>query len=349
MESADKIIAEICPLLSTDNVDIWMIPKFEQQLVHDVCVECTSILKKGTPLIKIPNPCAIVGDIHGNFLDLLKIFREFGTPEFTKYLFLGDFVDRGLYSTPVLAVICSFFLKYPENVYMIRGNHEFAHINKMYGFHNEIMKLYKNEDLWADFQIMFSYLPFAAIICKKVFCVHGGLSPMLHSVEDINLIELPVYDYDQPSLISDLVWSDPSDKAGFSANDRGSGMKFGHDTITSFLSNNHLQLLVRGHQVTAEGVTPFASNLGVTVFSSSGYCTMMQNCCGVITMKSAKEFVLHSLTPKGDKKSNMKLVPRMLGLRRALNTNIPPKVVKKDLKLTVDVTKRPVSVRNGIN
>lgn len=334
MESAEKIISEISPLLSTDNVDIWMIPNFDQQLVHDVCVEATNILKKGTALIEIPNPCSIVGDIHGNFLDLMKIFREFGTPEFSKYLFLGDFVDRGLYSVPVMAVICAYFVKYNSNMYLIRGNHEFAHINKMYGFHNEVMKLYKNEDLWSDFQVMFAYLPFAAILCKKVFCVHGGLSPMLHAPEDINLIELPVFDYEQPSLISDIIWSDPSDKSGFTPNDRGSGNKFGHDTITSFLSNNHLQLLVRGHQVTAEGVTPFASNLGVTVFSSSGYCTMMQNCCGIITMINKKEFVLHSLTPKGDKKINMKLVPRLLGLRRATNPNVASKFVKKDVKLS---------------
>ncbi|KAH0792107.1 Ser/Thr protein phosphatase [Histomonas meleagridis] len=264
------------------------VPEFDINILEGLCNQSIEELQNTkSSLIEIDGSFAIVGDLHGNIKDLIKIFHIFGVPPETKYLFLGDFVDRGQESIAVVSLVLAFVCLYPGKVFLIRGNHEFSHINRAYGFYEEIMTKYNSEELWLLFQQVFSWFPLAAIIQNKIFCVHGGLSPLLNNVQTLRDLSLPIYNYLQNSMISDLVWSDPNDGIqGFHLNHRGSGQVFGPDTVDTFLRNNNLQLLIRGHQCTFSGFRPFANFEGVTLFSSSEYCMTFNNKCGVITFRN---------------------------------------------------------------
>lgn len=272
------------------------IPIYDQQTLNSLCQNSIEVLKNGSSLIELTGPIIVVGDIHGNIKDLIKIFHIFGTPPNTKYLFLGDFVDRGTESIAVISLILAFLCSYPTHTFLIRGNHEFSHINHAYGFYDEIRRKYNSDELWMSFQQVFNWLPLAAIIDNLVFCVHGGLSPLMTSLDDIRKLQLPIANYLQNTMISDLVWSDPNDAVqGFCLNHRGSGQIFGADTVETFLKNNKLALLIRAHQCTIAGIRPFANFAGITLFSSSDYCLAFRNKCGVISIKERNEISFYGL------------------------------------------------------
>lgn len=299
MEVVEKIINEFSPIISSThplNPEETILPEFEADICEPLCQMAVDTLAQKGSLIKLSLPIVVVGDVHGSIFDLLRVFQVFGMPPKTKYLFLGDYVDRGSHSIEVICLLLALLSKYPEQISLLRGNHEFAHINRVYGFYNDIMNNYNNEDIWLYFQSVFSYLPLAAIINNAIFCIHGGLSPSLVKPSDISDIELPIISYEGNTLISDLVWSDPHDESsGFTGNQRGSGVLFGPDAVSSFLVNNHLKIIVRAHQCVADGFQSFASNYGITVFSSSNYCNIIQNKCGAICFKPGGDVELYAL------------------------------------------------------
>jgi diadenosine tetraphosphatase ApaH/serine/threonine PP2A family protein phosphatase len=263
------------------------------------------------PLVYVSSPAVIVGDIHGNLPDLLRILRTFpkaGASE--NIVFLGDYVDRGSHSVGVMILLLALLCKYPKSVTLLRGNHEFSHINRLYGFYDEIMFIYRDKALWDEFQTIFARLPLVAIVDSKIFCVHGGLSPDLTSLDQISGIQFPIFDYQFDPLISDLVWSDPTQRIpGFGENQRGSGVLFGANALKSFLTATGLKLLVRAHQCVADGFLTFADNHGVTLFSSSFYCPIMRNKCGVLSVTAHGKLELYSILQPQEWKST---VPRMV-------------------------------------
>ena len=175
----------------------------------------------------------------------------------------------------------AFQILYPENIFLIRGNHEFQHINFAYGFYDEIYCLFESADVWTAFQTYFSWLPVAAVINNKILCVHGGLSPLLTSLSLLEDIKLPVESYDTYPIIKDLVWSDPSNVCDdFIPNHRGSGVFFGPASTELFLQQNNLKLIIRGHQCVAPGYSSSFQGLVLTLFSSSNYCSISHNKCG---------------------------------------------------------------------
>jgi diadenosine tetraphosphatase ApaH/serine/threonine PP2A family protein phosphatase len=152
------------------------------------------------------------------------------------------------------------------------------------------------EDLWSGFQIVFSHLPLAAIVDSKLFCVHGGLSPDLTSLTQIAQLSLPIVDYFDNPMISDLIWSDPDEQiVQFADNHRGSGVLFGTAAVKEFLMGVGLRAMVRAHQCVADGYLSFAQNCGITVFSSSEYSRMQPNRAGVIQVASAGRTELFTL------------------------------------------------------
>ncbi|OHS96987.1 Ser/Thr protein phosphatase [Tritrichomonas foetus] len=290
----------VCEEEEEDEVSVCY-PTFDQQIIFDLLALTIDKLKTGKALIEISHPITIVGDLHGNLADLIKILHIFGTPPSKKYIFLGDFVDRGKYSLAVISLILAYMLKYEDCVYVIRGNHEFMHINRAYGFFDEIMATYRNEEMWIKFQEVFSWFPLAATISQAVFCVHGGLSPLLQDLDTLRELPMPIPNYLTNSMISDLVWSDPVDTVkGFQLNHRGSGQIFGPDVVEQFLRNNKLKLMVRGHQCTLSGFRAFADFMGITVFSSSNYCSAIQNKCGVVTLNSERTISFFSIEIESD-------------------------------------------------
>ena len=150
----------------------------------------------------------IVGDIHGQYYDLLRIFDYGGYPSLDQnYLFIGDYVDRGKQSIEVITLLLAFKVKFPNNFNLLRGNHECQSINKTYGFYDECKRRY-SVSLWRDFGNCFNYMPVSAIIEQRILCMHGGLSPDLHSLEQIKNLDRP-NDVPENGLLCDLLWSDP--------------------------------------------------------------------------------------------------------------------------------------------
>ena len=188
------------------------------------------------------------GDIHGQYQDLLRLFEYGGYPPSATYLFLGDYVDRGKQSLETICLLLAYKIRYPSKIYLLRGNHEDAKINRIYGFYDECKRRF-NVRLWKIFTDCFNSLPVAALIDDKILCMHGGLSPELKNLNQIREIERPTEIPDN-GLLCDLLWSDPDQKReGWSDSDRGISCTFGADKVDEFLDKNDLDLICRGHQV----------------------------------------------------------------------------------------------------
>ena len=160
------------------------------------------------------------GDLHGQYFDLLRLFEYGGFPPDSNYLFLGDYVDRGKQSLETICLLLAYKIKYPENFFLLRGNHECASINRIYGFYDECKRRYSIK-LWKTFTDCFNCLPVAAVVDEKILCMHGGLSPDLQQLSQIQRIMRPT-DVPDQGLLCDLLWSDPDkDVQGWGENDRG--------------------------------------------------------------------------------------------------------------------------------
>ena len=166
----------------------------------------------------------------------------------THYLFIGDYAHRGKQSLETISLLLAYKIKYPEEFFLLRGNHECASINRIYGFYDECKRRY-NIKLWKTFTACFNCLLIAAIVDEKIFCCHGGLSPNLQSMEQIWQIMWPT-DVPDQGLLCDLLWSDPDkDVLGWGENDRGVSFTFGAEVVAKFLHKHDLDLICRAHQV----------------------------------------------------------------------------------------------------
>jgi len=240
------------------------------QLLFDIFQRVSMIFQTEPQLLELSGPIFICGDIHGQFDDLLKIFRNIGYPPACKILFLGDYVDRGSCSIEVVTLLFILKIKYPNHIYLTRGNHECHTINMMYGFYEECQKK-ANLLVWKACNKVFTLLPLAAIIDKKIFCVHGGISPKLTDIREINTIKKGTKIPDS-GLLCDLMWSDPGNHNNeWENNDRGASFTFNQSAINKFMVKNNLDLVCRAHQVVDGYEFSFGHKL-VTVFSAPNYC-----------------------------------------------------------------------------
>ena len=218
----------------------------------------------------------ICGDIHGQYYDLLRIFELGGYPPESNYLFLGDYVDRGRQSIETICLLLAYKIKYPNNFFLLRGNHECATINRQYGFYDECKRRY-NVKMWKIFIECFNCLPIAAVVDDNIFCVHGGLSPELRYIEQLKDIVRPT-DIPEYGLLCDVLWSDPAEiNEEFGDSDRGISVTFSKKVISRFLDENQIDLICRAHQVVEDGYEFFANQKLVTVFSAPNYCEMFDN------------------------------------------------------------------------
>ncbi|KAH7537136.1 hypothetical protein FEM48_Zijuj03G0059900 [Ziziphus jujuba var. spinosa] len=217
-----------------------------------------------------------VSDIHGQYSDLLRLFEYGGFPPSANYLFLGDYVDRGKQSLETICLLLAYKIKFPENFFLLRGNHECASINRIYGFYDECKRRF-NVRLWKAFTECFNCLPVAALIDDKILCMHGGLSPDLANLDQIRNLARPTAVPDT-GLLCDLLWSDPGrDVKGWGMNDRGVSYTFGPDKVAEFLVQHDLDLVCRAHQVVEDGYEFFADRQLVTIFSAPNYCGEFDN------------------------------------------------------------------------
>lgn len=187
----------------------------------------------------------VCGDIHGQYYDLLNIFKLNGFPkEERPYLFNGDFVDRGSFSVECMICLLAFKAWNPACIYLNRGNHENPDLNKLYGFEGEVLAKYC-QSTFVLFKNLFYTLPLAHLINKKVLVLHGGLFEKEGvKLEDILKIQrrIPI---PSAGLMCDMLWADPSPIAGRQKSKRGVSIEFGPDVASRFLDDNGLGLINR--------------------------------------------------------------------------------------------------------
>ena len=320
MEAAQLVFSSFKEIFNTKADDVLLvgdevpIPKFQEETLNQLINEFLKSSCKQQPLISINSPdIIVVGDIHGSLHDLLRILLIHGLPPKTEYLFLGDYVDRGQYSVEVISLLFALQILYPDNIYMLRGNHEVSVVNKLYGFYSEVQKIYKSESLYVNFNNAFEYLPLCAVINNKYFCVHGGISPVLLEFQQLQKYSFPIHEIDE--FINDLLWSDPTEHLKlFGSNDRGSGCCWGRFGTERFLKAHDFSAIIRAHQCVEKGIQFAHKKQVITVFSasyytpagnSSGFLRILNNDANVnvlppLERKSRKIcsfFIVYSSTP----------------------------------------------------
>lgn len=248
----------------------------EEKDIKWLCTESKAIFMTQPVLLELEAPIKICGDVHGQYFDLLRLFEYGGFPPTSNYLFLGDYVDRGKQSLETICLLLAYKIKHPENFFILRGNHECASINRIYGFYDECKRKY-NIKLWKIFTDCFNCLPVAALVDEKILCMHGGLSPDCDDLEQIKRIVRPT-DIPDTGLLCDLLWSDPDREVqGWAENDRGVSFTFSEDVVSKFLRKHDLDLICRAHQVVEDGYEFFARRQLVTIFSAPNYCGEFDN------------------------------------------------------------------------
>jgi serine/threonine-protein phosphatase 6 catalytic subunit len=225
----------------------------------------------------------VCGDIHGQFYDLMELFRTGGEIPGTNYVFMGDFVDRGHNSVESFELLMCLKARYPESITLLRGNHESRQITQVYGFYEECIRKYGNANPWKYCVEVFDYLNLAAIIDGSILCVHGGLSPDIRTLDQIRTFDRQV-EIPHEGPFCDLMWSDPEEIETWAMSPRGAGFLFGYKVTSEFNHINGLELICRAHQLVMEGYKyHFPDKNLVTVWSAPNYCYRCGNVAAILS------------------------------------------------------------------
>lgn len=255
----------------------------ESEIDH-LCCKVTDILIKEENIMYVSSPVIVVGDIHGQYFDLKNIFNLFGSPDEKKYIFLGDLVDRGVHSVEVICLLLVYKTMYPDNIYLVRGNHESKKISSVYGFFDEVHAKYGTSSVYRSITDVFNYFLLGVVVDGRHFCVHGGISSVSISLDEFSQMQR-FFLIPEKQPISDLLWSDPGSHSGFEQNMRGLGCTYGHDVVQLFLLVNKLEKVIRSHQLVMEGYRyDFKDKSCITVWSAPNYCYRCNNIASVMSI-----------------------------------------------------------------
>jgi len=258
----------------------------KEKEVKNLCDRGKELLSKVPNVVKLDAPVAICGDIHGQFYDVLELFRAGGDPPLTNYVFLGDYVDRGFYSVETFLLLLTLKVRYPRRITLLRGNHESRQITQVYGFYDECLRKFGSMNVWKHCCELFDLLPLVAIIEGHIFCVHGGLSPNCKNIDSILAInrkrEIP-----HDGGMCDLLWSDPEvGVENWALSPRGAGFLFGMDVTLQFCQLNNVSMIARAHQLAMDGYRLLFENKVATVWSAPNYCYRCGNSAAIMHFNS---------------------------------------------------------------
>lgn len=286
--------------------------RIPRKYLYAIVMHALECFKNEPTMVEVPvnsndEQLTVCGDTHGQFFDLLEIFNKNGYPsEKHMYLFNGDFVDRGSWSTEIAVVLYCYKILYPSKFFLNRGNHETDSMNKVYGFEGECKAKYTSDSVFALFSESFSALPLATLIGDKYLVLHGGL----FSNDDVTLDDIRNVDRfaqkqpGQEGLIMEMLWTDPQDEAGRGPSKRGVGIQFGPDVTEKFCEKNGLNAVIRSHEVRMGGYSEEHNGKLITVFSAPNYCDSQGNQGAYINIKNdlKLQFNTFSAVPHPDVK-----------------------------------------------
>ncbi|VDM45211.1 unnamed protein product [Toxocara canis] len=310
VKGAMKLDDILCRILSVGKENCGLTKTVKEEEILALCTKAREVFLSQSIFIEIDPPVRICGDTHGQYGDVLRLFHRGGFPPQSNYLFLGDYVDRGrqnlghvpsnvviclfnslpqFYATLMMRaieeVICLMFcykIKYPNNFFLLRGNHECNTVNRVYGFYDECVRRYNSQRLWQAFQDVFEVMPFTACVGDRILCMHGGISPLLKDFEQLRNIPRPSEPI-SPSLEMDLLWSDPVvGISGYAPNLRGASYGFGEDVLLQTCNRLGVDMVARAHQVVQDGYEFFGNRRLVTVFSAPHYCGQFDNAAAIM-------------------------------------------------------------------
>mmetsp|Transcript_12026 Transcript_12026/g.19577 ORF Transcript_12026/g.19577 Transcript_12026/m.19577 type:complete len:319 (-) Transcript_12026:444-1400(-) len=282
-----SLLDEDASRAATKNVNLPSVREIEQ-----LCAEASRMLnytQSATSFVELQCPLTVIGDIHGQLYDLLEMFRVGGPAPETNYLFLGDYVDRGHFSVETILLLLMLRVKYPDNVTLLRGNHETRQITQVYGFYDEcVRKFHGSAVVWKAVTKVFDSLPVAALITgpnMNVLAVHAGLSPALKTLDEIKALRCNT-EVPHEGPICDLLWSDPDESInGWGLSQRGAGYIFGQDVVSAFNHANNIDLICRSHQLVMEGYKEIFDKKLVTVWSAPNYCYRCGNKAAILQLR----------------------------------------------------------------
>jgi len=259
----------------------------ELDLKH-LCEYVQELMLEESTVHPVSSPVTICGDIHGQFHDLLELFRTGGECPATSYIFMGDFVDRGYNSVETMTLLLLLKARYPHRITLLRGNHESRQITQVYGFYDECQRKYGNSNPWKYCTELFDWCPLAAVVDGKVLCVHGGLSPEVRTIDQMRMIDRK-QEIPHEGAFCDLMWSDPDDIETWAVSPRGAGWLFGSKVTHEFNHLNGLELICRAHQLVQEGYKYMFSKELVTVWSAPNYCYRCGNVAAILSIEDKLE------------------------------------------------------------
>ncbi|CAF0801879.1 unnamed protein product [Adineta steineri] len=270
----------------------------EGRVCEDVALKIiedgAKLLRQEKTMVDVEAPITVCGDVHGQYFDLMKLFEVGGSPATTRYLFLGDYVDRGYFSIECVLYLWSMKILYPTTFFLLRGNHECRHLTEYFTFKTEC-KIKYTERVYNACMEAFDCLPLAALMNGQFLCVHGGLSPEIHTLEDIKRLdrfkEPPPY-----GPMCDLLWSDPLEDYGvertteqYSHNTvRGCSYFYSYNACCDFLQNNQLLSIIRAHEAQDAGYRMYkkCQSTGfpslITIFSAPNYLDVYNNKAAIL-------------------------------------------------------------------
>ncbi|KAJ3448891.1 serine/threonine-protein phosphatase [Anaeramoeba flamelloides] len=276
----------------------------EHQL-KQLCEKVKELLIEENNVQPVQSPVTVCGDVHGQFYDVLELFRTGGEVGDVNYIFMGDYVDRGYYSLETFTYLMALKVKYPSKILLLRGNHESRQITQVYGFYEECLQKYGNPNPWRYCTQVFDYLTLAAIIDQTILCVHGGLSPEIRTIDQIRAInrmdEVP-----HEGAFCDLVWSDPEEIEGWATSPRGAGWLFGKKVTNEFNNINDLSLICRAHQIVQEGYRySYGEENLVTIWSAPNYFYRSGNVASILILddKLNRNYKIFSAVPDEERET----------------------------------------------